>query len=290
MPATVCVLVTDLRREPIPFAGGYVRDFLQETQLLHGETVEVLEKRGEWSFVKALNQPKRSPNGSFDGYPGWVRTSCLTLGEYAANAVVQEHLAPIYAMPSEDGLQIQQLPFGSFICAREYNRGWLQVQFVDGSIGYMMIPPLQSILEKAQYFIGSPYLWGGCSPHTSSIGSCTTSVDCSALTHLLYRSIGITIPRDARDQKLYAAPVDVLQPGDLLFRAPSATPEKIDHVMVYESGENLIEACLEAGCVRRITFEKKFGLPLQGLFSQKQTAEDFVTFGRIEDRTKLLHS
>ena len=78
-----------------------------------------------------------------------------------------------------------------------------------------------------------------------------------------------------------ARPSDDLQPGDLVFRANPETPEKIDHVMVYEQGENLIEACLEVGCVRRITFEEKLGLPRVELAKGKQPKDHYVVLGSL---------
>ncbi len=45
-----------------------------ETQLLRGEPVSVLERRGGWSHVVAPWQPSPRDNR---GYPGWVRTAHL---------------------------------------------------------------------------------------------------------------------------------------------------------------------------------------------------------------------
>lgn len=54
------------------------------------------------------------------------------------------------------------------------------------------------------------HLWGGLSGH---------GVDCSALVHLSYRSIGLIVPRDAHDQAASGRPVPLpeARAGDPLF-------------------------------------------------------------------------
>jgi cell wall-associated NlpC family hydrolase len=66
------------------------------------------------------------------------------------------------------------------------------------------------LVRTARQFVGLHYLWGGLSPW---------GYDCSGLTWAVYRTHGITIPRDADAQFAAGTPVSLSQllPGDLLF-------------------------------------------------------------------------
>jgi hypothetical protein len=67
------------------------------------------------------------------------------------------------------------------------------------------------LIENALKYFNSPYLWGGRSPF---------GVDCSGLSQILYKMIGIQIPRDAGQQALMGENitfVEEAQPGDLAF-------------------------------------------------------------------------
>lgn len=265
MSAAVCVQVTDLRREPVKASLGYKRDLLQETQLLYGEKVRVLQHEGEWSYVEALDQPKWTKDGEWAGYPGWILSCHLTSGNYDCNAVVETPWEPVLAEPRGDGAVILSLPFGAFFRVAGTQGKWQQVELIDGTAGFMRKGMSGDLLARAAGFIGSPYLWGGCSPRGSMSSRSNTSVDCSGLVHLLYRSFGVRLPRDARDQHKAVRQVEKVGPGDLVFRADPAKPDKIDHVMLVAQGEELIEACLDAGCVRRVSSADKFGVALSDL-------------------------
>ena len=83
-------------------------------------------------------------------------------------------------------------------------------------------PTGAQLVKQARRFIGRPYVWAGTS------GFC---LDCSGFTHLVYRALGVTIPRDAADQATVGRRIatrSALRPGDLVFfRASSGA---IHHV------------------------------------------------------------
>jgi cell wall-associated NlpC family hydrolase len=84
-------------------------------------------------------------------------------------------------------------------------------------------------VEVARRYLGVPYVFGGSDP---AIG-----LDCSGLVQLVYRQLGVALPRTAQTQ--YAATLrltrDELQPGDLVFFARTyADPHDwITHVGIY---------------------------------------------------------
>ena len=68
-------------------------------------------------------------------------------------------------------------------------------------------------VDTAQRYLGVPYVFGGTNP--------AVGLDCSGLVQLVFRQLGIALPRTAQMQ--YDATVRVsradLQPGDLVFFA-----------------------------------------------------------------------
>ena len=120
-------------------------------------------------------------------------------------------------------------------------------------------------------------------------GSQITSIDCSGLTNLLYRSQGIEIARDAHDQRLQCKEIafEELQPADLIFIAADVKrPNHTTHVMLYKEGDTMLEACMDAGCVRWITAEQKLGRPLNEIKSGDIVNNNIVWFGTFEDTKK----
>lgn len=70
--------------------------------------------------------------------------------------------------------------------------------------------PLGGILDVARSWLGSPYLWGGCTRR---------GVDCSCAVRNWWAALGINLPRTTSEQIRWAIPItrEQIQPGDLLF-------------------------------------------------------------------------
>jgi cell wall-associated NlpC family hydrolase len=85
------------------------------------------------------------------------------------------------------------------------------------------------LVQTARGYLGVPYVFGGVNP---AIG-----LDCSGLVQLVYRQVGLSLPRTAQQQYDATARVgrDELQPGDLVFFArTSADPHDwVTHVGIY---------------------------------------------------------
>jgi cell wall-associated NlpC family hydrolase len=179
------------------------------TQVLYGETVRVLAKRGGWTKIAVPDQP--SPLDA-RGYPGWVRSWQLGPA-FAAPLVVTARSARL-ANGTEVGLG-SQVPAGA----------------VPSSATRRLPLTRADLVRTARQFLGLHYLWGGLS---------AWGYDCSGLTWAVYRTHGITIPRDADAQFAAGKPIALarIQPGDLLFYEHPV----VGHVAMYIGGGRMIEA------------------------------------------------
>ncbi len=84
----------------------------------------------------------------------------------------------------------------------------------------------------ARSFTGVPYRWGGNDP--------ATGLDCSGLTQLVYRKLGVQLPRVAADQATKGTPVASIadaRPGDLVFFGTPA-----HHVGIYAGDGKMVDA------------------------------------------------
>jgi cell wall-associated NlpC family hydrolase len=87
-------------------------------------------------------------------------------------------------------------------------------------------------LRLAGSFAGVPYRWGGTDP--------STGLDCSGLTQLVFRRLGVQLPRVAADQSKVGMPVASLadaRPGDLVFFGTPA-----HHVGIYAGNGTMVDA------------------------------------------------
>jgi cell wall-associated NlpC family hydrolase len=179
------------------------------TQVLYGETVEVLERRSGWARIYVPDQP--SPLDA-RGYPGWVRSWQIGPA-FKAPLVVTVKTAKL-ANGTEVGFG-SQVPAGAVPAAAT-----------------RALPHTRSdIVRTAKQFLGLHYLWGGLS---------AWGYDCSGLTWAAYRTHGITIPRDADAQFAAGKRVALsqVQPGDLLFYESPV----VGHVSMVIGNGQMIEA------------------------------------------------
>jgi len=89
-------------------------------------------------------------------------------------------------------------------------------------------------VQLALSFIGTPYVWGGESPH---------GFDCSGLVQFVYSAAGISLPRVAQNQYdagPAVAPGQTVVPGDLIFFGGG--PNDVSHVGIFVGNGVMVDA------------------------------------------------
>jgi gamma-D-glutamyl-L-lysine dipeptidyl-peptidase len=184
------------------------------TQVLFGERVLVLARRGTWTKIAVPDQPSPLDRR---GYPGWVLSSQLRSAKGDATAVVTAPKARL-----ANGMEVS---FGS--------------EVPPGASTHPLPASRADLVRTAKLFLGLHYLWGGLS---------AWGYDCSGLTWAVYRTHGITIPRDADAQYDAGTPVSLAEakPGDLIFYEGP----RPGHVAMLIGGGQMIESPNSASEVR----------------------------------------
>lgn len=203
-------------------------------QILFGELYSIQEAKGKWTRVITL----------FDNYEGWIDSKLVVL--ISENERFKPESDEVYIMP--ENLQFilkngEEMPLvagscifnlkddGSFKISNEiFKLNELPVKI--SVSGY-------SIVEHAMKFINAPYLWGG----RTILG-----MDCSGLTQLVYKIVGISLPRDASQQIELGRNISFIseaETGDLAFF--DNEEGRIIHVGILINSGKIIHA---SGCVR----------------------------------------
>lgn len=200
------------------------------SQILFGELVEILESRGSWHRIRC----------DWDNYIGWVdkkQIKNITPEEYQLYrinyacsielmqpAAGKEYYLPITIganLPNFDGLRFS-INGSSF-------------QFSGQAITPSSINANSEMLLKfARRYLYAPYLWGGRSP---------MGIDCSGFTQVVFKLVGISLPRDAKDQVSEGKLIDFIeqtQAGDLAFFENKKG--KITHVGIMMGDQQVIHA------------------------------------------------
>lgn len=197
------------------------------SQLIMGETYEVLEEKGDWIQIRM----------DWDGYEGWINHTQLFLSESIPATQWITNSPVTFAV----GTARHVLSMGSELSAGEEGYRFRHSgEFVQCSAQSGETDPV----ELARSFLGSPYLWGG----RTFMG-----IDCSGLIQVVAKAMRKAIHRDAKDQVKSGQNIAFIQeckPGDLAFF--DNDEGEIIHVGMLLSEKEIIHA---SGSVRIDRFD-----------------------------------
>lgn len=217
------------------------------SQLVFGEKGEVLESTEAWSRVRNRE----------DGYEGWVDSKMiLPTSEEGLSHLAEPFFALSGSLQLPDGSHMR-LPLGARVPLNEETSSFrLGTEEWTHTPDLQLLPPQSKsrLIELAQLFMNTPYLWGG----RSGAG-----IDCSGFTQLVFRMCGHILPRDSTQQAQQGELVEFgsHQMGDLAFFCKPGK-ERISHVGIVGNGNVIYHA---SGKVR-LDFLTKNGIlkPLTG--------------------------
>lgn len=300
-------LVANIRAKPVDATTSYVKDDLQETQVLFNELLLYKDETDGWYFVECVEQKEYNHNNRWEGYPGWIKKSAVKfvtkIPQY--NAVVKTLSTKVYSASTDTAKIIISLPMGVrleildettdfykvSLPLEKYKHGWVKKSAIN------KLQPVidknqvrQNIINTATQLLGTPYLWGGRAPFLPQLKDViATGVDCSGFTSLTYRANNIIIPRDAHEQwmdTIRITDISELKPADLIFISKKDKYDSIGHVMLYVNGELFLESDTSGNenYVKYRTFQQKFGKTLKELQELNfEVNNRKIYFGRVKD-------
>lgn len=238
MIAACCLAMTPLRKEP-------KHQSEMTSQMLFGETAEILELRDDWLKIELHH----------DKYIAWAELNALTIlkvnCEFTKRVFIKDACTKLKFQIGDHDSPIY-LPLGTAIPITSEDHYHYTVEIknlkvtADKQIFHETLPASKDNLVKhIKKFINIPYLWGG---------RTANGVDCSGFTQMIFKMFGFQLLRDAYQQANQGKPIsfDRRQTGDLVFFMNDET--KYTHVGVLLSPDQIIHA---SGQVRTDVFDQK---------------------------------
>ncbi|HEX5624871.1 MAG TPA: C40 family peptidase, partial [Saprospiraceae bacterium] len=205
------------------------------SQLIYGDRFRIVDQDGRWMYVEGVH----------DHYAGWAE---MPVEFYQPVTDLKASLLVIsFSARLKGPIGDLRIPMGSMVEPHSLITG-------EGSTANSKMAALDALECIFRELIGAPYLWGG----RTGFG-----MDCSGLSQLYYRMLGVDISRDASQQARQGDDLFLSQvrPGDLLFFKNNLG--KIIHVGMVYSDQRILHA---SGLVRTDRFDEK------GIYHERQKA------------------
>jgi len=205
------------------------------TQLLFGETFELLQEQAQWRQIKITQ----------DGYEGWIdEKQALALSNSDHKYLKKTPPTCAFDLVQTVRQANRQFPIVIGSSLPHWKESQLKIgeqnfEYQGKTVNGQRTEQLGSVIaEYAQKYLGAPYLWGGRSP---------LGIDCSGFVQVVFKLLGIPLLRDASQQvtqgKLIAH-LSGAKEGDVAFFSKKEA-KKIIHVGIILGNQKIIHACGE---------------------------------------------
>ena len=193
-------------------------------QLLFGETMEILEEKGEWLRIRSL----------YDDYEGWLTPHLVTDAE--------ENIAKAPINYVTEGLinniqfrdQLLIVPMGSALPGfNEHTTSFWNGEFKGPFRRIANTFEISELINTAEEWLNVPYLWGG---------KTLMGVDCSGFVQTVFKLYGIRLKRDAYLQAEQGEAIELAnaEVGDVAFFHNEKG--RVTHVGIMMDKERIIHA------------------------------------------------
>lgn len=210
------------------------------SQLLFGETVKITKEKGSlWVKVRSLH----------DSYDGWMTRTLLQPVKQAEAERYSEYVTAGLFNSIRLGETILHLPAGASLPGFTNGQGSIHDLIYTYADKYIsrrsQSPDGDRVQQLSASWLNAPYLWGG---------RTIFGVDCSGFVQVIFKMMGIDLPRDAWQQAQQGHSVKKLKDavnGDLAFFDDK---DEIVHVGILLGNDRIIHA---SGKVRIDDIDKK---------------------------------
>lgn len=205
----------------------------QITQLLFGEHFKVLRNENDWYFIR----------NHYDDYECWIDgNQFIPLSEEEYNEISTKPIATVLDLiqniQAENSKFKQLISLGSNLPLFDNGNFKIQQNIYhfngNNSIQNAISNLDDQLIAISETLLNTPYQWGGKSP---------LGIDCSGFTQLVFKCVGIKLPRDAYQQADYGLTLGFIteaRPGDLVFF--DNAEGRITHVGIVCQNQQIIHA------------------------------------------------
>lgn len=183
----------------VPLRVSPSHDSEMSSQLLYGEHFKILEERSQWCRIR----------GAYDQFEAWVdNRQIFKISEeefFFAEEKLPELSSDLIDHITDTQELLMPIVMGSVLNFTHQLQHKFEGEFLNNII------EKGNLINTALLYLNAPHLWGGKTPF---------GIDCSGLTHMVYKLNGYKLKRNAAEQAKQGEALSFIEesePGDLAF-------------------------------------------------------------------------